>query len=189
MAMQGMTPEPPIRCLIILGPQITDEGEATGMTEPLPELSDEALLLQAIAERYKPQLTLDQARERLETGGDAYRKLLQRGHKAFREAINHHARTVMSQDSMLTSIEMTKMLDRHEVNALMVRLANDYWSDNYNRESDAAWTDKENGSNRLAAAHYARLAVFEYAWPGNQDYILRMHPVPADQRDPHDGGF
>lgn len=151
--------------------------------------SDEALLLKAIAERHKPPLALDQARERLEAGGDAYRKLLQRGHEAFREAINHHARTVMCRDSMHTCMEMTEKLNRHEVDALMVRLANDYWSDNYNRESDAAWTDKENGSNRLAAAHYVRLAVFEYAWPGNQDYILRMHPVPAHQQDPYDGGF
>jgi hypothetical protein len=188
MASQGMTPEPPIRCLIIRGPQITEE-EATVMPPSLPEISDEALLLKAIAERHNPPLTLDQARERMEAGGDDYRKLLQRGHEAFREAINHHARTVMSQDSMLTSIEMTKMLDRHEVDALMVRLANDYWSDNYNRESDAAWTDTENGPNRRAAAHYARLAVFEYAWPGNQDFILRMHPVPAGQQDPYDSGF
>lgn len=151
--------------------------EATGVTvlwllegrdeQAVDEIHDEALLLKGIAERHTPPLTLDQARDRLERGGDAYRKFLERGYEAFREAIE------ADRDAVVDHAKMLEALERHQVTQPMIRIAIDYWSDNYNRESDAAWDDP-NGGNRRTAAHYARMGVYEYAWPGNQDEILRM---------------
>jgi hypothetical protein len=137
-------------------------------------ISDEALLLKGIAERHQPPLTLDQARERLQRGGKRYRELLNRGHQAIREALAKHFETVMDRDSYDTNQEMAEKLKRHEVTPLMVRLANDYWHDRYNEASNAAWEAPAGGGNLLAAAHYARMGVYEYAWPGNQDEIIKF---------------
>lgn len=136
--------------------------------------SDEALLLKGIAERHQPPLTLDQARERLQRGGKRYREILDRSHKAISEALNKHFETVMDRDSYEYNQEMAEKLKRHEVTPLMVRIANDYWHDRYNEASNAAWEAASGGANLLTAAHYARMAVYEYAWPGNQDEIIKF---------------
>jgi hypothetical protein len=143
--------------------------------------SDEALLLKGIAERHQPPLTLEQARERLQRGGKMYRELLDRGYAAIREAIGKHSETVMSRDSAETVLDMSEKLGRHEVTPLMIRLANDYWHDRYNEASNAAWEVTEGGGSLLAAAHYARMGVYEYAWPGNQDEIIKFGWNPAER--------
>lgn len=149
------------------------------MTNDVPELSDEQLLLKGIAERHTPPLTLGQASDRLERGGDVYRKLLQRGHEAFREALVNHGDTIWDRDGAASWREMMDALERHEVSQVAIRLTIDYWSDNYNRASKEAWEVPDGGTNLIAAAHYVKMAVFEYAWPGNQDEILRMIPPAA----------
>ncbi|NUQ95788.1 MAG: hypothetical protein HOY79_04260 [Streptomyces sp.] len=153
----------------------------------VPDLSDEQLLLKGIAARHKPPLTLEQASERMARGGDVYRKLLQRGHEAFREALSKHGDTIADRDGAASWRDMMAALDQHQVDYVAIRLTIDYWSDNYNRASNEAWEVPDGGSNLLFQAHYVRMAVYEYAWPGNQDEILRMHPAP--QRDANDGGF
>lgn len=151
------------------------------------DLSDEQLLLKGIAARHTPPLTLDQARERLEQGGDVYLKLLRSGHEAFWEALDKHGDTVMDRDGSASWRQMMDALERHEVDNVAIRLTIDYWSDNYNRASKEAWEVPDGGADLLFRAHYVKMAVFEYAWPGNQDEILRMHPV--QRRDVYDGGY
>jgi len=136
--------------------------------------SDDALLLKGIAERHQPPLTLDQARDRLQQGGKSYREMLDRGHQAISEALANHFETVMDRDSYDTNHEMAEKLKRHEVTPLMVRLANDYWHDRYNEASKAAWEAPDGGASLITAAHYARMSVYEYAWPGNQDELIKF---------------
>lgn len=142
----------------------------------LPDASDEALLLQGIAERHTPPLTLDQARDRLERGGDVYRKLLNRGREAFQEALSKHGDTICNQDGAASWRQMMDDLKRHQVSPAAIRLTNDYWADRYNEASKAAWEEPGGGASILTAAHYVRMAVYEYAWPGKQDEILRVVP-------------
>jgi 16S rRNA C1402 (ribose-2'-O) methylase RsmI len=144
------------------------------MADVLPDTSNEALLLKGIAERHQPPLTLEEARDRLQRGGARYREMLDRGHQAISEALTKHFETVMDRDSYDANQEMAQKLKRHEVTPLMVRLANDYWHDRYNEASNAAWEVSDGGASLITAAHYARMSVYEYVWPGNQDEIIKF---------------
>lgn len=143
------------------------------MTEDVDEL-----LVQGIAERHSPPLTLEEARARLERGGEPYRKLLERGHEAFVEAVR-----TLNESSGDAYWSALKELEQHRVPEWLVRPVNNYWSDQYNAVSDAAWGDPD-GNSRRTAAHYARMAVYEYAWPGNQDELLgSMRPLLQERTD------
>jgi hypothetical protein len=140
---------------------------------------DEDLLIKGIADRHQPYpITLEQARDRWEHGGDVYRKLIYRGHEAFLEAVGKAYEAATDEESVEANLDLLACLERHEVPQPAIRIANDYWGDNYDQASKAAWEAPDGGSSLLFAAHYTRMAVYEYAWPGNQDEILRMRPVP-----------
>lgn len=140
----------------------------------------EALMLEQLARRYHPHpIRLEEMRDRFERGGDTYRKFLWRGHEAFLEALGKHSESTTDFEASQAALGMIEAVQRHEVAEPAYRIAIDYWSDNYDRASKDAWEVPDGGASLLAAAHYVKMAVFEYAWPGNQDEILRMIPPAA----------
>lgn len=137
---------------------------------------DEALMLERLAQRHHPHpIPLEQMRDRWERGGDTYRKLLWRGHGAFLEALGMYSEAAM-QDAPEHARRMLEALYRHEVSEPAYRIAIEYWCDNYGQASKQAWEAPDGGPHLIAEAHYVKMAVFEYTWPGNQDEILRMVP-------------
>lgn len=140
-------------------------------------VDDEALMLERLAQRFHPHpIPAEEMRDRFERGGDTYRKFLWRGHEAFLEALGKHCETTKDFEASQAALELIDALQRHEVSEPAYRIAIDYWSDNYDQASKEAWEVPDGGTNLIAAAHYVKMAVFEYAWPGNQDEILRMIP-------------
>lgn len=143
-------------------------------------IDGEALMLEKMARRFHPHpISVEEMRDRFERGRETYRKFVWRGYDAFMEALGKYAETAKDFESSLAGLDMIEALQRHEVAEPAYRIAIDYWSDNYDRASKEAWEVPDGGTNLIAAAHYVKMAVFEYAWPGNQDEILRMVPPDA----------
>ncbi|MCX5000901.1 hypothetical protein [Streptomyces longwoodensis] len=137
-------------------------------------VDDEQLMLEQLARRYMPHaITLEDMQDRFQRGGEAYRTLVWRGHEAFLEALANHSEPAPGGPDGQTA-GLVDALHRHETPEQAVRIANEYWADNYDRASKQAWEAPDGGSSLLTEAHYTRLAVFEYAWPGNQDKIIKL---------------
>ncbi|MCB5908928.1 hypothetical protein [Streptomyces pinistramenti] len=128
-------------------------------------------LTAGVAARSGTPLTYEQAAARLRKGGDAYWRMLDRGHHGVLEALEALRGRAARPAERAHLDEALRDVHRHDVPEWIIRPVNAYWAERYQAECDAA-EDAPDGGALRAGVYHAVSSVHEYLWPGCQDEYL-----------------